>query len=119
MANITMQHLFRFEQILKKFCENHLTVDGESIDRAQILSMCKYYEELNGTIREFESRLDQLKEDHLDVKKIWSDAESVEDCMKLGNAIDRHLVYLFDTTNECDCLFSSPSRQRLLQTRQI
>lgn len=88
MTNITTQNLFRFKQILKKFCENHLTVNAENIDRAQILSMCKYYEELNGTIREFESRLDQLKEDHLDVKKIWSDAESVEDCMKLGNAIN-------------------------------
>lgn len=87
MTNKTRENLFHFKQILKKFCENHLTVNVENIDRAQILSMCKYYEELNGTIHEFESRLDQLKADNLDVKTIWSDAESVEDCMKLGNAI--------------------------------
>lgn len=63
-------------------------MNGENIDRDQIFSMCRYYEELNGIIREFEPRLDQLNENHLDVKKIWSDAESVEDCMKLGNAIN-------------------------------
>ncbi|XP_055301196.1 uncharacterized protein LOC129567864 [Sitodiplosis mosellana] len=72
--------------ILKKFCENHLTVDAENIDSAQILSMCKYYEALNEIIREFESRLDQLNEDHAEVQKIRTDAESIEDCMKLGNS---------------------------------